>query len=346
MIKIDIISGFLGAGKTTFLKKIVGEALQNCKIVMIENEFGEIGIDGDFLQASGIEVKEINSGCICCSLVGDFAASLQEVIEQFQPERILIEPSGVGKLSDVIKAVEDIGMKVNSTVTIVDAIKYKIYSKNFGEFYLNQVTHANTIVLSRTDNMTVEKIEKCLQLLKSHNPSATIITTPWEQLQGKVILDVMENQEKLENKLLKETQVSMTKKNSNHEEEHAHECNCKHEEEHGHECNCDHKEEHAHDCNCGQHHAEEVFVSWGRETVSLYAEEEIKHCLEHLEDDEKYGFVLRCKGMLPKEDGSWIYFDYTPGEIEIRRGNPHFIGKICVIGSNLKELNLEKLFIK
>lgn len=349
MTKIDIISGFLGAGKTTLIKKLIREALQDTKVVLIENEFGEVGVDGGFLKDAGIEIKEMNSGCICCSLVGDFAASLQEVFRKYAPERIIIEPSGVGKLSDVIKAVEDATngeeVHLNSAVAVVDATKCKMYSKNFGEFFNNQIAYAKTIILSRTDKMTEEKIKTCLEVIRKQNADATIITTPWEQLEGIKLLEEIENTKKFE-KVLMEQILSDEEHHHHHDED----CSCgchSHEERgshphHDHDANCS--------CGChdhtGHHHADEVFTSWGMETPILYTNDEIKAILNDLEDEKKYGFVLRSKGMVPSSESTWIYFDYVPGEVEIRTGKPDVTGKICVIGSKLKEENLNLLFQK
>lgn len=334
MTKIDIVSGFLGAGKTTLIKKLLGEALKDSKVVLIENEFGEIGIDGGFLKETGIEIREMNSGCICCSLVGDFGASLQEILAKYEADRILIEPSGVGKLSDVKKAVagvvKDREVTLGSAVTVVDAAKYKMYSKNFGEFFLDQIEHADTIILSRTNTLSGEKLKKCVDMIREHNADADIITTPWEQLSGEKILDTMEGGRNLAAELLHEAEEHQEHHNGHEEHEHSH----------GHEegCTCGCHEEH--------HHAEEVFTSFGMETPSAYGKEEIKAKLEKLEDEKTYGFVLRAKGMLPQADGRWTYFDYVPGEIEVRDGQADVIGRICVIGSKLQEENLTQLFEK
>lgn len=361
MTKIDIFSGFLGAGKTTLIKKLLQEALAGTKVVLIENEFGEIGVDGGFLQESGIQIKEMNSGCICCSLVGDFGASLKEVLETYQPERVLIEPSGVGKLSDVIKAVQgvDTGAEVelNSAVAVVDAKKCRMYMKNFGEFFINQIEHAGTVILSRTADMSQEKLEKCVELIKEHNDHAVIITTPWEQLKGGDILATIENGNCMEEELLKEVMEEHEHHHHHDGEEccHGHhhdhdeeECHHDHHHHDGEECHHDH--DHDGHCCCGHdhdheghHHADEVFTSWGVETPAVFAKEEIAHILKELEDEEKYGMVLRAKGMVDGKDGNWIYFDYVPEESNIRIGAPCVTGKICIIGSNLKEENLQKL---
>ena len=389
MTKIDIVSGFLGAGKTTLIKKLLAEALGDTKVVLIENEFGEIGIDGGFLKEAGIEIKEMNSGCICCSLVGDFGTSLKEVMHTYEPERILIEPSGVGKLSDVMKAVQDVidtkEVALNSAVAVVDAAKCKMYIKNFGEFFINQIAHAGTIILSRTGNIPAEKLNKCVELIREHNEKATIITTPWEELDGKDILATIEGAKDLEAEMMAEI---LAHRNREEEHEHHHEHGHHHEdgdccghhhhggEEHasheheGHdhhhedgECGHHHhgEEEHAsheheghghhHDgeCGCGHHHdhdhhADEVFTSWGMETPKAYGKNEIEHILEELENEDKYGYVLRAKGMIPEKDGVWIYFDYVPGESNVRTGKPDVTGKFCVSGSGLHEEALKKLF--
>ena len=341
MTKIDIVSGFLGAGKTTLIKKLIKEALQDTQVVLIENEFGEIGIDGGFLKDAGIEIKEMNSGCICCSLVGDFGASLKEVLTTYKPERVLIEPSGVGKLSDVVKAVEnvaaDLDVKVNSAVAVVDASKCKMYIKNFGEFFVNQIEHAGTIILSRTGNMPQEKLQAAVELIRQHNAKATIITTPWEDLEGKAILETIEGVDNLD-EMMKE----MLEHASEHEHHHHYDengvCSCGHhhdEEEHDHE--------HHHDHHHGHHHADEVFGSWGMETPNTYTAEEIEKILSAL-DSGDYGMILRSKGMVPSGDGSWVYFDYVPEEHDVRDGKPEVTGKICVIGSKLNEEKLAELF--
>lgn len=385
MTKIDIFSGFLGAGKTTLIKKLLKEALAGTKVVLIENEFGQIGIDGGFLKDSGIEIKEMNSGCICCSLVGDFGTSLKEVLDTYQPERILIEPSGVGKLSDVMKAVQDVHtdveVQLNSAVAVVDASKAKMYVRNFGEFFINQIEHAGTIILSRTGDISKEKLDQCVELIREHNPKATIITTPWDELDGKMILETIEGAKDLEAELMEEV------KNLHDEHEHHHhhhdddddDCCCGHDhhhdhdheehehhhdhdhEEHDHHHDHDHEEhEHHHDhgdeCTCGchdhdhdhhgHHHADEVFTSWGVEGPATYTKEEIENILEELDRESEYGFILRAKGMVPAGDGTWVYFDYVPGESNVREGQADVTGKICVIGSKLKEENLAKLFKK
>lgn len=344
MTKIDIISGFLGAGKTTLIKKLLQEGFQGEKIVLIENEFGEIGIDGGFLKDAGVEITEMNSGCICCSLVGDFSTALQKVLDQFSPDRIIIEPSGVGKLSDVIKAVQDMHneqMVLNSFVTVADAGKCKMYMKNFGEFFNNQVEYANTIVLSRTQNMKEDKLELCIQLIREKNANATIITTPWDDISGAQILAAMEKKSSFTEDLMKEAKVCTT---CGHVHEHNHEegCGCgHHHHEHDHEegCGCGHHH-HEH----GHHHADEVFTSWGVETPHKFATDEMKEILEALANTDAYGSVLRAKGIVQNVDGSWIYYDLVPGEYELRTGAAEITGKICVIGTNLDEEKLKTVF--
>ena len=355
MTKIDIFSGFLGAGKTTLIRKLIKEAFAGEKLVLIENEFGEIGVDGAFMQDAGIEVTEMNSGCICCSLVGDFGKALKKVLETYAPDRILIEPSGVGKLSDVIKAVEKVDSRdlvLNSFTTVVDAKKAKIYMKNFGEFFNNQVENANSIILSRTAGMDPAKLSAAIALLREKNPEATLITTPWEELDGKTILAAMEKRSTLEAALRELEQEAET------HEEHDH---CCHHHDHEEEecsdpdCACHHHHDHEEeecddpDCACHHHHhhhghdADEVFVSWGAETPRKFTEEELRHILAQLESGE-YGTVLRSKGLVDAADGQWLYFDYVPGEPDIRRGAPGVTGRICVIGSQLKEDKLQVLF--
>ena len=364
MTKIDVFSGFLGAGKTTLIKKLLKEALDGSKTVLIENEFGEIGIDGGFLKEAGIEIKEMNSGCICCSLVGDFGTSLREVIETYAPERILIEPSGVGKLSDVLKAVDDVAVtlnvQVNSAVAVVDASKAKMYIKNFGEFFINQIAYAGTIILSRTDKVTPEKLEECVALIREHNQKATIITTPLEQLDGKAVLETIEGADSLD-EMMKEMLERAKEEHEEHEHHHHHHdeecgCGCHHDHDEDDEDEEEHEHHHHHhdeeECGCGchhehghhhHHHADEVFTSWGKETPAKFTPEKIESILTALDSGE-YGSILRAKGMVPAEDGTWIYYDYVPEEHDIRTGKPEVTGKICVIGAELKEDKLEELF--
>ena len=414
MVKIDIISGFLGAGKTTLIKKLLKEAFEGEQVVLIENEFGEIGIDGGFLKDAGIEIREMNSGCICCSLVGDFGASLKEVVEKYHPDRILIEPSGVGKLSDVIKAVqgveEDVDIQLNSYTTVVDAKKCKMYMRNFGEFFDNQVQYAGAIIMSRTDIVDEKKAMESMELLRSINEKAAIITTPIEKLDGKKILEVMEHPVSLADELLKEEHehhhhhdhdeecgcghdhdhehhhdhdeecdhdhehhhhdhdeecgCGHDQDHEHHHHDHDEECGCGHDHDHEHhhhdhdeECGCGHDHDHEHhhhdhdeECGCGHHHdhhhhhADEVFTSWGRETIKKFTREGLEKMLESLSTSEEYGVILRAKGMLPAEDGTWIYFDMVPEETEIREGSPEYTGRLCVIGSKLKEDKLAELF--
>ncbi len=378
MVKVNIISGFLGAGKTTLIQKLLKEALSGDKTVLIENEFGEIGIDAGFLQESGVEIREMNSGCICCSLVGDFKTSLQEVLEIYKPERIIIEPSGVGKLSEVVQAVESASDEIHiaGKVTVVDVNKCKMYLKNFGEFFLNQVTEADTILLSRTGAASAEKVQKAVELLREHNDHAVIVTTPWDQLDGSDLLAELERSVNMEAELLAEVEAHHHEHHHEHGEhctcghdhhhghhhEHGEHCTCghdhhEHHHEHGEHCSCghDHHHEHHHEhgehCTCGHdhhhghhHHADEVFVSWGMETPAIYTKERVEAILNALGQEETFGLVLRAKGMLPAEDNTWIYFDYVPEETEIREGRPAVTGKICVIGSGLKQDALEALF--
>ncbi len=398
MTKIDIISGFLGAGKTTLIKKLLDGAFKGEKVVLIENEFGEIGIDGGFLKDAGVEITEMNSGCICCSLVGDFGKALKEVVERFAPDRIIIEPSGVGKLSDVIKAVQDVqddldGAQLNSFSAVVDASKAKIYMKNFGEFFNNQVESAKTIILSRTQNVKEEKLEQVVALLQEHNAEAAIITTPWDELDAALVLSTMEKKTSFEDEMLEEMKHHHHEHHHHHEdgecccghhhehEEHEHhhhedgECCCGHHHEHGEhehhhhedgECCCGHHhehEEHEHhhhhehgeDCTCGchdhdheghhhHHHADEVFTSWGKETPHKYTKEEVEAVLVKLAETNEFGTILRAKGMVDGVDGHWIYFDLVPGEYELREGQADYTGKLCVIGTDLKEEALAEAF--
>lgn len=365
MTKIDIISGFLGAGKTTLIKKLIADAFGGEKLVLIENEFGEIGIDGGFLKEAGIEITEMNSGCICCSLVGDFATALKEVLEKYTPDRVIIEPSGVGKLSDVVKAVEDIDgadIRINSTATVVDAKKCKMYMKNYGEFFNNQIEHAGTVILSRTQDVTQEKLDVALGMIRQLNTEASVITTPWDDIDGTMILEAMEKVNRLEKELLEE---------HDHEHHHHHNGECchgehEHDHEHHHEhdgecCHEDHDHDHGHhhghhhdeECCCGHdhdhehhhhHHADEVFTSLGMETVHKYSEAELKSILEKLANGNEYGEILRAKGIVAADEGEWIHFDLTPEEYEVRRGCADFTGRICVIGADLKEDMIKELF--
>ena len=335
MTKIDIFSGFLGAGKTTLIKKLIKEGYKNEQLVLIENEFGEIGIDGGFLKEAGIQINEMNSGCICCSLVGDFRKALTKVLDEYHPDRIIIEPSGVGKLSDVINAVKAVvsdDVKLNSFVTVADATKCKIYMKNFGEFYNNQIENASTIILSRTQNISDEKLEKCLALIREHNDKAAIVTTPWDDITGEQILSATDGKA-----LLSADDICPVCGHSHDDDD---EC-CDHDHEHHHhhdgEC-CDHDHEHHH------HHADEVFTSWGKETARKYTIDEIKEILSALSDSEKYGTILRAKGIVPATDGKWIHYDFVPEEMNVRNGSADYTGRICVIGSKLNESELEKLF--
>ena len=383
MTKIDIISGFLGAGKTTLIKKLLSEAFTGEQVVLIENEFGEIGIDGGFLKESGIEIREMNSGCICCSLVGDFGKSLREVVDTYHPDRILIEPSGVGKLSDVIKAVQDvqgeIDAQLNSFTTVVDVTKCRIYRKNFGEFFSNQIEYAGAVILSRTDKAKPEKIEESVKLLRELNEKAPFITTPIAQLDGAKILATMESSKSLEEELLAEIVCPECghhheegeccghnhdhdhhhdhehehHHDHDHEHEHHHDHDHEHEHEHHHDHEHDHEHHHDHDHehdhhhhhdHAGHHHADDVFTSWGRETIRTYTKEQISEILRTLEEDPAYGNVLRAKGMVAGADGEWIYFDMVPEEHEVRTGAPEYTGRICVIGAELDENRLAELF--
>ncbi len=373
MAKIDIISGFLGAGKTTLIKKLLSEALKGQQVVLIENEFGEIGIDGGFLKDAGVNITEMNSGCICCSLVGDFGTALKDVITKFNPDRIIIEPSGVGKLSDVIKAVqgvaEDAPIELNSLVTVADANKCKMYMKNFGEFYNNQVESAHTIVLSRTQNMKQDKLEACVAMIREHNKDAAVITTPWDELTGEQLLAAMEKPVSLADMVMAEEEICPVcgghhdHDHDDHDHEHEHEHHHDHDDhDHEHEHHHDHDDhdhehdhhhDHDHDDHCGcdhdhhhHHHADEVFTSWGKETPRKYTKKEVETILKALSaDNNEYGIILRAKGMLPSQDGTWIYFDMVPEEYEIREGQPEYTGRLCVIGSKIDEAKLEKLFM-
>ena len=380
MTKVDIISGFLGAGKTTFIKKLIAESFAGQQVVLIENEFGEIGIDSGFLKDAGINITEMNSGCICCSLVGDFGKALGEVVEKYHPARIIIEPSGVGKLSDVAAAVESVDksacLEVNSMVTVVDGNKAKMYMKNFGEFFNNQVESAGTIVISRSQNMKQEKLDEVTKLLREHNSEAVIITTPWDELKGDQILAAMENGHTLVESLLKEAVEHHHEHEHEHhhhdhdehehhhhdhdehehhhhdhdEHEHHHHDHDEHHHDHDHDEHCHHDHEHGEHCSCGHHHdhdADEVFTSWGEETSHKFEEEKLKNILDALAktEDNEYGIILRAKGYVPAADGSeWLHFDLTPGEYQIRHGSADYTGRICVIGSEIKEDMLKELF--
>ncbi len=387
MTKIDIISGFLGAGKTTFIKKLLEEAIAGEQVVLIENEFGEIGIDGGFLKDSGIEIREMNSGCICCSLVGDFGKSLEEVLTKYKPDRVIIEPSGVGKLSDVMKAVRDVAATVevtlNSAVTVVDASKCKMYMKNFGEFFNNQVENAGTIVLSRTDVTDQAKVGQAVEMLRQHNQAAAIVTTPCRQLSGVQLLEIIEKPDTMAQDLMKEVEESRSCGHEHHHHDHDGECGCEHHHDHEHhhhdhdgecgcehhhdhehhhhdhdgECGCEHHHDHEHhhhdhgeECGCGchdhdHHHADEVFTSWGMENAAGCDRAKLEEILDELANGNAYGDVLRAKGMIPSEvSGKWYYFDLVPDEFEIREGEPDYTGKVCVIGARLKEEELNKAF--
>ena len=381
MAKIDIISGFLGAGKTTLIKKLIAEAFEGEKLVLIENEFGEIGIDGGFLKEAGIQITEMNSGCICCSLVGDFGEALKEVLTKYSPDRVIIEPSGVGKLSDVIKAVKNIGdeVQINSTATVVDASKCKMYMKNYGEFYNNQIEYAGTVILSRTQNVSADKLDACLKMIREKNEEASIITTPWDDIQGKNIVEAMEKVNSLEKELLEEHEhhhhdgecgCGHHQDHDHHDHEHDHdgECGCGHHHDHDHhdheydhdgECGCGHHHDHDHhdhehdhdgECGCGHHHdhhhhhADDVFTSWGVETAHKFTEEELTEILHKLAETKDYGDVLRAKGIVAAAEGEWFHFDLVPEETEVRRGAADFTGRICVIGADLKEDAIKELF--
>ena len=375
MTKIDIISGFLGAGKTTFIKKMIDEVYTGEKLVLIENEFGEVGIDGGFLKDSGIEISEMNSGCICCSLVGDFAKNLQEVLDKFSPDRILIEPSGVGKLSDVMASVIDLekthDVKVNALVTVVNALKASKQMKAFGEFFNNQIEYATTVVLSRSQKATPEQLEFCVKQIQKLNPKAAIITTPWDEIQGSQILKVIEGQDNLEMKTLAEAAHEAHEHEHHHDHDHDHEHHHDHDHEHHHDHEHDHEHHHDHDhehhhehdhdhehhhehgegCTCGchdhdheHHHADDVFTSWGKETPHIFERATIEHALKAFAETEDYGTVIRSKGMVQSTDGTWIYFDLVDGEYEIRTGEPDYTGRLVVIGTGIDEHQLEELF--
>ena len=352
MTKVDIFSGFLGAGKTTLIKKLIKEAYSGEKVVLIENEFGEIGIDGGFLEDAGIEITEMNSGCICCSLVGDFSKALKKVLSEYEPDRIIIEPSGVGKLSDIIKAVQGIdsdSMELNSFTTVADVNKCKMYVENFGEFYKDQIEHANCIVLSHTTNASDDKVKSCVELLRTMNADATIITTPWEKLTGAQITEAMEKLDTLEKELKKleeEDECPVCGHHHHHgdchhdhEHEHEHEHEHHHEHEHEHDHHHDHDHEHHH-----HHHADEVFTSWGKETTNKYSADEISQILKSFENADEFGTVLRAKGIVEGDNGEWIHFDYVPGEVDVRSGSAGVIGRLCVIGAKINEEKIAKAF--
>ena len=386
MTKVDIISGFLGAGKTTFIKELVNRVYAGEKLVLIENEFGEIGIDGGFLKDAGIEITEMNSGCICCTLVGDFSKALQEVLNQYHPDRVIIEPSGVGKLSDIVKAIEDVkkdaDIEIDGRITVVDGKKAKMYLKNFGEFFEDQVQHASTIVVSRTQLMTDEKLEDCINLLRAENENAAIISTPWDALSTEAIKRALAHRTGQEDLFEAEDhdhhhdhdhecgcgcghdhdhEEHDHEHHHDHEEhdhdhehhhDHDHECGCGHDHhhDHDHECGCghDHHHDHDHECGCGHdhhhHHADEVFTSWGKETAHKYTEEELDYILKALSETDAYGTILRSKGIIAMTDGSWKQFDLVPEEYEVREGQPDYTGRLCVIGTDIKEEELMKLF--
>ncbi len=348
MTKIDIFSGFLGAGKTTLIKKLIKEGYKNEKLVLIENEFGEIGIDGGFLKEAGIQINEMNSGCICCSLVGDFRQALTKVLEEYHPDRIIIEPSGVGKLSDVINAVKTVAsdeVVLNSFVTVADATKCKIYMKNFGEFYNNQIESASTIILSRTQNMTDEKLAKALELIREHNEKAVIVTTAWDDITGEQILSATEGKALLTlDDIHDEDECDDPECECHHHHHHDHDEDEEHEHHHHHHDHDEHDEHEHHHHHHHHHHADEVFTSWGKETARKYTKEEIADILNALSDSEKYGLVLRAKGIVPAVDGTWIHYDFVPEESDVRTGSADYTGRICVIGSKLNESELEKLF--
>ena len=354
MTKIDIISGFLGAGKTTFIKRLIGEAISGEKVVLIENEFGEIGIDGGLLKDAGIEIREMNSGCICCSLVGDFGKSLSEVLTKYAPDRVIIEPSGVGKLSDVMKAVRDVASEIevelNSAVTVADAGKVRMYMKNFGEFFNNQIENAGTIVLSRTDIADPKKVQKAVEMIREKNQRAVIVTTPISQLSGSQLLEIIEKKDDMMEDLLKEARDhAHDHGHHDHHHEHGEECGCGHDHhDHAHHDH-DHHHEHGEGCTCGchdhhHHHADEVFASWGRENVTGVGREKLEEILDELAYGTKYGEVLRAKGMIPAPDGTWLHFDLVPEQVEIREGSADYTGKVCVIGADLDEKALEEAF--
>ena len=387
MTKIDIISGFLGAGKTTLIRKLLDEALKGQKIVLIENEFGEIGIDGGFLKDAGVQITEMNSGCICCSLVGDFGTALQDVLKQFAPDRIIIEPSGVGKLSDVMKAVlkvaDEADIELSTYTAVADAMKCKMFMKNFGEFYNNQIESAKCIVLSRTQKLSEKKLDEVVAMIREKNPEATIVTTPWDDISGAQIMDAMEKKNDFVMQLMEEEEHDHDHCGCDHDhdhehhhhdhdheehdhhdhEDHDHEDHDHHDHDHDH-CGCDHDHDHEHEehhehhydehgnCSCGHHHhdheghhhADDVFTSWGTETHHKYTDDEVQEVLERMANSQEFGMVLRAKGMIQATDGTWIYFDLVPGEYEIRKGEPEVTGRLCVIGTELKTEEIERAF--
>jgi G3E family GTPase len=372
MTKVDIISGFLGAGKTTFMKKLVAEAYQGEKVVIVENEFGEIGIDSGFLKDTGIEVSEINGGCVCCTLVGDFTTNLHEVIKTYHPDRILVEPSGVAKLSDVMVSVmevakEEEGIEMGALVTVINALKASKQMKAFGEFFVDQIEHATTVVLSRTQKAKDEQVEYCTKEVQEHNPKAVVITTPWEELSGETLRKAIEGKDSLEVQALAELHHAQEEAEHHHDHDHDHEHHHDHDHDHEHHHDHDHDHEHHHDhdhdhehhdhdhgpdCTCGchdhehhhHHHADDVFVTWGKETPHKFNKETIENALKAFADTQDYGYVVRSKGIVPSEDGEWIYFDLVDGEYEIRTGEPDVIGRLVVIGTDVKEEDVEKLF--
>ena len=344
LTKIDIFSGFLGAGKTTLIRKLISEGYKNEKLVLIENEFGEIAVDGGFLKDAGVEITEMNSGCICCTLVGDFTEALKKVMGEYKPDRILIEPSGVGKLSDVAKAVAGVeGAEIGAKVTVVDAGKCRMYIRNFGEFFNDQVQHADVIVLSRTDTASDGKVVTASALLSQLNPNATVITTPWSELSGEQIVQVMERIDSLSSTMQEMEHFH----EHHHHHEHGEHCGCGHDHDHDHEHDHEHHHEHGEHCGCGHdhdHHADEVFTSWGVETPKKFTEEQLREILAKLEDTNRLGTILRAKGFVDASDGEWIYFDYVPGEVDIRRGGAAVTGRLCVIGSKINEQAIKELF--
>ncbi len=350
MTKIDIISGFLGAGKTTLIKKLLEEVLQDEQVVLVENEYGEVGIDSGFLKDSGVEIRELNSGCICCTLVGDFSKSLDEVITTYHPDRIIIEPSGVGKLSDIMSSVKGMeedhpDVKMNALVTVVNALKARKLIKSFGEFFSNQVENATTVVLSRTQSSEPEQLELCVKMIRDLNPKAAIITTPWDEMTGRQILEVMEGQGSFMEEMMAEVKASHGEEHDHeHHHDHGHDHEHHHDHDHEHHHDHDHEHHHDHDHDHDEHDADEVFISWGRETPHKYTKQKLEEILKAFCDTEEYGEVLRAKGMVPGEDGTWLYFDMVTGEYEIRTGEPEYTGRLCVIGTDIDEDQLDTLF--